>query len=140
MITTTDADRGPRDTVSRRGRLRAKRLTRDTLLRLSTTARIQRGPVIVGDVLTRRPVLDDRGLDHPVAFLGTTNIVPLIQQMGTGQTAGSVVRQWSGTLTEERSWVILSWLWDRKVVVESTDRLAPINEQETRNLYEYQSF
>jgi 2-polyprenyl-6-methoxyphenol hydroxylase-like FAD-dependent oxidoreductase len=86
-------------------------------VQLSRQVKIEGTPTIQGDIVVSAPALHHSTLDRPVAFLDDVNIIPLLSQVGAGQTIEAIVQGWSEQLTVDLSWRIMQWLWQRKIVV-----------------------
>lgn len=97
--------------------LESEKLDRIRPVGLSNLVKVAKTPTIRGDIIVSSPALHHESLDRPVAFLGGVEIVPLLGQIGCGQTAEAIVRNWSEHLPVELGWKIMDWLWQRKIVV-----------------------
>jgi flavin-dependent dehydrogenase len=95
----------------------SSRLEAGCRLELSKLARIESVPTIQGDRIASAPALRHAALERPVAFLHDVELAPLLQRIRSGQTADSIVQSWSTRMPPDLGWQILSWLWQRKIVV-----------------------
>jgi hypothetical protein len=86
-------------------------------IKMSDAAEIKPIPVIKGDLIVSAPALHHDMLDRPAAFLGGIEIAPLLNTIRSGQTIGSVIKDWSGRIPPDMSYQIMKWLWSRKIVV-----------------------
>lgn len=84
---------------------------------ITSTANVERTPVIQGNVIVSKLGITHESLARPVAFVGDVDIVPLLKQIEAGQTAEAVVRKWSRELPLEKAWQIMGWLWTNRIVV-----------------------
>jgi flavin-dependent dehydrogenase len=92
-------------------------------IQLSNMTTIERTPVIQGDTVVSTLAVRHETLERPVAFLGEVDLVPLLRQIRSGQTAEAIVQTWSERLSVELSWKIMRWLWYQRIVVPiSTDQ------------------
>jgi flavin-dependent dehydrogenase len=92
-------------------------LDRSRPVGLSELAKIAPTPIICGDVIEPSRALHHDSLERPVAFLGGVELVPLLDDIGSGQPADAIVRAWSNSLPAELGWKILDWLWQRRILV-----------------------
>jgi len=90
-------------------------------IQLSNTVRINSAPIIKEDMIVSAPTLYHDSLDRPVAFVGGVEIVPLLNQIRTGQTIQAVIQTWSQRLPIEICHEIMHWLWRRKIVAPMYD-------------------
>jgi Tryptophan halogenase len=86
-------------------------------LRLSPSARLQDGPVLQGDVILRRRVLEHPGLDGPVAYLGPVELAPLLEAAHFPATSSQLFGAWSQRFGPNSADLILTWLRSRGVLV-----------------------
>lgn len=93
------------------------RLSPDDRVALSRAARLADTPTIKGELVVSLPSLVHPALERPVAYLGNTEVTPLLRDVGRGATARQVVSRWSQRLPLEESWRIMTWLWSRGIVV-----------------------
>jgi hypothetical protein len=92
-------------------------------IQLSNMTTIESTPVIQGDTVVATLAVRHETLERPVAFLGEVDLVPLLRQIRSGQTAEAIVQTWSERLSVELSWKIMRWLWYQRIVVPiSTDQ------------------
>ena len=94
-----------------------RRLDPGIRLHVSRLATIESVPAIRGDTIETTGAVCHPALARPAAFLGDVALVPLIRQIGCGETAGAIVAAWSACLSFDRSWQLLDWLWHRRIVV-----------------------
>jgi flavin-dependent dehydrogenase len=85
-------------------------------LHVSHRATIESTPVIQGDAVVSKLTVNNETLGRPVAFVSGVEIVPLLTQITSGQTAEAIVANWSQELSSELSWKIMHWLWSRRIV------------------------
>lgn len=86
-------------------------------IRLSEQAEIISLPVMKEDLIVSAPALRHPLLDRPVAFVGGTEIIPLLKRVRSGQTIGSLIKDWSSSILPSLSFEIVNWLWQRKILV-----------------------
>jgi len=97
--------------------LQNERLESACKLRLSTDAQIRTTPVVQGDFIAKAPVLRHDLLETDVAFVGGIEVVPLVEQIRPGLTAGEIAETWSERLPIDLCWKILNWLWFHRIFV-----------------------
>jgi hypothetical protein len=64
----------------------------------------------------RHAKIRHRALGRPLAFLVEIELVPLLRQIRSGQSAISIVEAWSAELSADLCWQMLHWLWRRRIV------------------------
>ncbi len=90
--------------------------------RLPQDATLRPTAVLVGDRVERRRALDHPALDRPAAFLGGTEIAPLIDVLHRSPTLAEAIRRWDEVLPPSRATAIAGWLHERGLLV--ADRVA----------------
>ena len=90
-------------------------------IKLSDLAKIENVPTIQGNTIALAPAVCHEALHRPVAFLGDLELVPMLRQIRSGQTADSLVQAWSRCMAADLSWTVLRWLWDRRIIVPIMD-------------------
>jgi flavin-dependent dehydrogenase len=101
--------------------LETRRLEPACRIELSKLSRIESMPVMQGDMIASTPALCHAALDRPVAFLSEVELVPLLRQIRSDETAGSIVQAWSDRMSPDLGRNMLQWLWDRRIVVAVAD-------------------
>lgn len=77
-------------------------------------------PAIVGDLICRVPALAHPMLASPVAFIGSTELVPLLTNVAARLTVDDIIRQWALRLELRDCIRIMQWLWQMGIVVPAT--------------------
>jgi flavin-dependent dehydrogenase len=88
-------------------------------LRLSPEARIADLPVIDGTMIRRYPALAHPALDRPVAWLGSVALGLILSTFATEETVAALLWRWSKHMTERTARQTLSWLMQRRIVVDA---------------------
>ena len=93
------------------------RLRPDQPVALSKALQVVETPAVVGDLIRRVPALVHPALASPVAFLGSTELVPLLTDVVAGLTVDEIIRQWALRLELRDCIRIMQWLWRMGIVV-----------------------
>ena len=101
--------------------LETRKLEPTCKLELSTLTTIEPTPAIQGDMIAATPTIRHRAMARPLAFLAEIELVPLLRQIRSGQSAISIVEAWSAELSADLCWHMLHWLWHRRIVVPVTN-------------------
>ncbi len=104
--------------VDSMAKLRADPLPSDPGLRMrvATGAVILSGPIIVGDFVEQRGIVQHPDLVQPVAFLAGAHLPTLLQELPL--TIGDLTKYWGDRVGEPKAWEIARWLWQRRILVE----------------------
>jgi flavin-dependent dehydrogenase len=99
-------------------KLRADPLPNDPGLRVraATAAVISSGPIIVGDFVEQRGIVQHPELDQPVAFLAGVHLPTLLQDLPFA--IGDLSKYWGDRVGEAKAREIARWLWQRRILVE----------------------
>lgn len=84
-------------------------------IQLSPQLSYQKKPCVVGDHLESKEAIDHPGLESPIAYMGTTEIAPLLQNLGKSITLASVIDQWSAGLGRETATRLSISLWGQGI-------------------------
>jgi flavin-dependent dehydrogenase len=112
-------DRGPIESERQARSYETRSPEMSCRIELARTATFEFVPSIRGDTIQSTLAVRHEALDGPVAFLDQVELVPLLRRIQSGQTIESLVGAWSEGLSTDRTWAILKWLWERRVVVSS---------------------
>lgn len=83
---------------------------------LAPAATLQRTPSLVGDRVERRRSLTHPNLDRPVAFLGGSELAPLLDVLQTSPSLADAVSRWERRLPPGRAGEIAAWLCRRGLI------------------------
>lgn len=86
-------------------------------VRLPDDASLRRTPALVGDGVEWRLALAHPALDRPVAFLGGSELAPLIDVLHRSPTLAEAIRRWDAVLPRGRATAIAGWLHARGLLV-----------------------
>ena len=82
-------------------------------VRLPHGSKLEPTPCIVGDRVELRRALSHPALPRPVAFLGGSELAPLLDQLGVDRRLGDVVEDWARSITPAVAYSIARWLAGR---------------------------
>lgn len=85
-------------------------------VRVATEAVMSSGPVIVGDFVEQRGLVQHPDLVQPVAFLAGVHLPTLLQDLPFA--IGDLHRYWGYRVGETKAREIARWLWQRRILVE----------------------
>jgi hypothetical protein len=108
-------------------------LGRSFRIEISSSVKFENTPVIRGDVVVSTLAVRHETLERPVAYLDEVDIVSLLRQIRPGQSAEAVMQSWSDRLSHEKSWKILQWLWQRRIVVPSPSETPALLTEQLRS-------
>lgn len=86
-------------------------------LALAAEASIEAVPCIHGDLVMLRRALAHPRLDRPVAYLGDTELAPLLDLLAEAGTVRAALACWSRCVPPDRARAILGWLVGHGVLV-----------------------
>ncbi len=91
-----------------------------TRLRLELSAQVQFVdlPCIEDDFVTVKSALRHPSLESPVAYLGDSELAPLLRQVQPGATALQLAQVWSAQLARGNALAIAAWLVRQGILVE----------------------
>lgn len=92
----------------------------ETPLELSPHISFVEQPCIDGDFVALKSVVCHPSLPHPVAYLGGSELAPLLRQLPAGLTRLEIGRYWSSQLPLDRGLAITAWLLGNNVLVPQT--------------------
>jgi flavin-dependent dehydrogenase len=95
----------------------ARRALASAAISLSSLVEFVDLPCIDGDFVTVRQAVRHPALDGPLAYLGDSEIAPLLHQLPAGLTPLQIARLWAGRMPFERAIVIAGWMLDRGLFV-----------------------
>jgi flavin-dependent dehydrogenase len=93
-------------------------------LRISCSLRFADAPCIVGSKIERRSAVTHPRLDHPVAFFGDAYLPELLDQIRPGMNAAAIMHSWMRRVGPIRAVKILSWLWQREMILVNESRIV----------------
>lgn len=79
-------------------------------VRLADGATLEPAPCVIGDRVRLRRALAHPALARPVAFLGDSELAPLLDRLGAGRRLGDVVEDWGRAVTPAAAYSIAGWL------------------------------
>lgn len=108
-----DAPEGPR--------LRSATLPSDPDLKLALApdAVIASGPVIAGDFVERRAILNHVNIARPVAFLAGADLPALLAELPFRFAVRDLPQLWRDHVCPAEARSIAHWLWQRRILVEA---------------------
>ncbi len=83
---------------------------------LSSTATVRDTPCVVGDRIERRRALIHPALDRPVAFLGGSELAPLLDELQASASLALALARWERKLPARRGPQIARWLHARQLI------------------------
>ena len=86
-------------------------------VKLSDDAALVDTPCITGDIVSPQRALTHPALEHSVAFLGTVEVAPLLDEIHEGATAEEVLWSWSRSISSRLAQDIMRWLWVKGILV-----------------------
>ena len=99
-------------------------LAADCRIRLSKDARFIETPALRGDIIAPVLSLTHPALTRPVAYLGDTEVSPLLALIADGQSVQGILECWSRSIPRETGWQILQWVAARGIVEPLSEALA----------------
>lgn len=88
-----------------------------TALVLGPRASLHDCAVLEGDLVRQRRALCHPSIAEPVAFVGGAPLAELLAKLEGGRTVGELMAAWTPALGSARAGQLLSWLWQRDIVV-----------------------
>ncbi|MGH3996491.1 MAG: hypothetical protein ACRDTJ_03390, partial [Pseudonocardiaceae bacterium] len=79
-------------------------------VRLAPAAAVLDTPCLVGDHIEIRRALTHPALDRPVAFLGGSELAPLLDRLPTAPSLAAAIGSWDRALPSGRALDIAAWL------------------------------
>jgi hypothetical protein len=70
-------------------------------------------PCVIGDRIGLRRALSHPALARPVAFLGDSELAPLLDRLGADRRLADVVEDWARSVTPAAAYSIAGWLASR---------------------------
>ncbi|MBL8810736.1 MAG: tryptophan 7-halogenase [Planctomycetaceae bacterium] len=92
-------------------------LTPSQTLELSPHAQFLETPVMKSDRISLEPALHHPRLDRPVAFVGETEVCPLLRGLNGNHTVGAILAAWESKIPGNLGLQIIQWLWEHEVLV-----------------------
>jgi hypothetical protein len=86
-------------------------------LAISKDIEIKNIPVMQEMFIAAAPALHHPSLNRPVAYLAGFDIIMLLNEITPGQTAESIINNWSSKIPSRSTNEIVSWLWSRKILI-----------------------
>ena len=86
-------------------------------LAISKEIEIKNIPVMQEMFIAAAPALHHPSLNRPIAYLEGFDVIKLLREITPGQTAESVVNNWSSKIPSRPTDEIMSWLWSRKILI-----------------------
>ena len=72
-------------------------------------------PCVVGNVLEVKKAIRHPNLNNEIAYLGEVEIAPLLSGTGSHATFGSIVKEWSRTMSAEQAVKTALFLWNKGI-------------------------
>ena len=94
-------------------------LSHDLAVQLSTEAKLQPKPCIVGDLVAVKPVLHHPSLARPVAFLAGLEVAALLRSVHRGVEIGTLMNSWN--IPDELKPSVANWLLRNRVLIPSSE-------------------
>jgi len=86
-------------------------------IELSKMATMETMAVMVEDQIIPKLTLQHQNLERPISYLGGVEIVPLLQQLQTGQSIQTMIEGWAKKMPQHLCFEIIDWLWQRQIIV-----------------------
>jgi flavin-dependent dehydrogenase len=82
-------------------------------VRLARGSTLEPTPCVIGDRVGLRRALSHPALARPVAFLGDSELAPLLDRLGADRRLADVVEDWARSLSPAAAYSIAGWLASR---------------------------
>jgi flavin-dependent dehydrogenase len=82
-------------------------------VRLARGSTLEPTPCVIGDRIGLRRALSHPALARPVAFLGDSELAPLLDRLGADRRLADVVEDWARSVTPAAAYSIAGWLASR---------------------------
>ncbi len=113
---TSRAVGAPDDVAAVDVRVAGPPLDPDCIIRVSRQVTYESTPVIRGRFVGRTLAVRTPGLARPVAFLQEVDVAPLLLETAFDRPARAICRDWEAREPRQRSWQMLQWLWQQRIV------------------------
>ncbi|GAC1555993.1 MAG: hypothetical protein NVS2B5_17150 [Beijerinckiaceae bacterium] len=88
-----------------------------TRVKLSPHLQFTELPCIESDFITVKPAVRHPNLEGPVAYLGGTELVPMLRGLPAGMTPLQIAQSWSSGMSLQSSLPIVAWLLKNAILV-----------------------
>ena len=106
----------PNDVAAADGRVAAPPLDPHCVIRVATQVTYESTPVIKGRFVGKALAVRAPALVRPVAFLQEVDVAPLLLETVFDRPAHAICRDWEARAPRQRSWQMLQWLWQQRIV------------------------